>query len=114
MIVFVGLSVLFVRKFNTFKSLSCRSNLEAGSPEEEGAEVQQRVYTISQENPGFLHSREDVREVKSATEVVRDTKTTIEVERDAKIAVEVVKKADSRYPPRPSLELCQASRSLYI
>ncbi len=108
MIIFVGLVVLFVRKFNACKSLrggSSLEGLEAGGQDEEGAEAGQKVYTISQENPGFFHSREDVREVNRCKEDAREANKACNED------VRVVQVLSSAVP---SLELCQTSRSLYI
>jgi hypothetical protein len=108
MVIFVGLVVLFVRKFNACKSLrggSSLEGLEAGGQDEEGAEASQKVYTISQENPGFFHSREDVREANRCKEDAREANSACN--KDVRV-VQVLSSAV------PSLELCQTSRSLYI
>jgi hypothetical protein len=108
MIIFVGLVVVFVRKFNACKRLSGGSSLEgleAGGQDEEGAEASQKVYTISQENPGFFYSREDVREANRCKEDAREANSACN--KDVRV-VQVLSSAV------PSLELCQTSRSLYI
>ena len=100
-IVFVGLVVVFVKKYYVTKAISGQSSLEAleAGGGEEAEDRQKNIYTISLENPGFIHSHEDISEVRVSPEPG-----------SASTPPYVASKNTSALCP----EICQPSRSLYI
>jgi hypothetical protein len=108
LVVFIGLVVIFVRKFLTTQKTQMMTGqnslttLESSRGDEEttAGTRHSTVYTISRENYGFLHSREDISEAAMGSSSGLP-KTTAGVTAAA-------------CPSLTSPEVCQPSRSLYI